>query len=96
MFRRFLFLSVGALALLAVLGAPGQAHAQRMHGGHPVFRGRMMPGYRGGFDHHFDRRFFDRRFDRFEDRFGNRFNRGFDRFEDHFERRFDRSFFDRR
>ena len=81
MLRRFLSLSVGALALLAVLGAPGQAHAQRMHGGHPVFRGRMMPGYRGGFDHHFDRRFFDRRFDRrfdrFEDRFEDRFNRGF-------------------
>jgi len=32
MFRRFLFLSVGALALLVALAAPGQVHAQRMRG----------------------------------------------------------------
>src|SRR3989440_6563013 len=54
MLRRFLCLSVGALALLVVLGAPGQLHAQRMRGGMP--RGGMpgfhsggMPGFRGGF-----------------------------------------------
>jgi hypothetical protein len=35
MFRRFLFLSVGALALLVVLEAPGQLHAQRVRGGSP-------------------------------------------------------------
>ncbi len=33
MFRRFLFLSVGALALLVALAAPGQVHAQGMRGG---------------------------------------------------------------
>jgi hypothetical protein len=43
MLRRFLSVSVGALALLVVLGAPGRLHAQR-------FRG----GFRGGF---FDPRF---------------------------------------
>jgi len=32
MFRRFLFPSVGALALLVALAAPGQVHAQRMRG----------------------------------------------------------------
>ena len=46
MLRRFLILGVGALALLAVLGAPGQVHAQRMRGF--AFRG-MTPGFRGGF-----------------------------------------------
>jgi hypothetical protein len=77
MLRQFLTLSVGALALLAVLGAPGQVHAQRMRGGgphmgHSVFRGRMMPGFRRGFNHRFDRRF-ERRFDH---RFDRRMNRG--------------------
>ena len=104
MFRRFLFLSVGALALLVGLGAPGQAHARGMRGGfshgfHRGFQGRFVPSipsFRGGFGPRLRRGFFDRRFDRFEDRFGNRFNRGFDRFEDRFEHRFDRSFFDRR
>jgi hypothetical protein len=33
MFRRFLFLGVGALALLVALAAPGQVHAQRLRGG---------------------------------------------------------------
>ena len=32
MFRRFLLPSVGALALLVALAAPGQVHAQRMRG----------------------------------------------------------------
>ena len=35
MLRRFLYPSVGALALLAGLAAPGQLHAQHMHGGGP-------------------------------------------------------------
>jgi hypothetical protein len=82
MLRRFLSLSFGTLALLLVLGAPGQVHAQHIrgampHGGHPVFRGRMTPGFRGGFDRRFDRRFFEPRFDRRFDRFEDRFNRGF-------------------
>ena len=82
MLRRFLFLSVGGLALLVVLGAPGQLHAQRMHGG-------MHGGFHHGGFHHggFGRpfgpgpRIFDPRFNRFG--FGR-----FDRFEDRFERRF--------
>ena len=86
MLRRFLFLSGGGLALLVVLGAPGQLHAQRTHGG-------MHPGMHGGFHHGgfhhggFARPFgpgpliFDPRFNRFG--FGR-----FDRFEDRFERRF--------
>ena len=55
MLRRYLFLSVGALALLVVLGAPGQLHAQRMmrggvpRGVMPGFRGGFTPGFRGGF-----------------------------------------------
>ena len=53
MFRRFLCLSVGALALLVVLGAPGQLHAQRMRGGMPRggmsgFHSGVMPGFNGG------------------------------------------------
>jgi hypothetical protein len=106
MFRRFLLLSVGALALLVVLGTPGQLHAQRMRGGfsrgfHTGFRGGFSPGFhRGVFGRPFGpgpRTFNPRfnRFDRFEDRFGGRFNR-FDRFEDRFERRFNRGFFDPR
>ena len=79
MLRRFLVLGVGALALLAALGAAGQVYAQHGRGG-----GRMMPGFRGGFMpgfrptpmFRFDPGFhrgFDRRFDRFEDRFDRRF-----------------------
>ena len=62
MLRRFLCLSVGALALVVMLGAPGQLHAQRMRvtfptrvapmvrgGFMPGFRGGFMPGFRGGF-----------------------------------------------
>jgi len=96
MLRRFLFLSVGGLALLVVLAAPGQLHAQRMHGG-------MHGGFHHGGFHHggFGRpfgpgpRIFDPRFNRFG--FGR-----FDRFEDRFERRFgfdprfNRGFFDPR
>jgi hypothetical protein len=59
MFRRFLCLSVRALALLVVLGAPGQLHAQHMmrggfpHGMHSGFRGEFRPGFHGEFDHRF-------------------------------------------
>src|SRR5207248_5741539 len=35
MFRRFLIQSVGASALVVMLGAPGQLHAQRVRGGLP-------------------------------------------------------------
>ena len=45
MFRRFLLPGVGALALLVVLGAPGQVQAQRMRGGGPRM---VMPGFRPG------------------------------------------------
>lgn len=53
MFRRFLCLGVGALALGIVLGAPGQLHAQHMRGGvphgmHPGFHGMFMPGFHPG------------------------------------------------
>ena len=72
MLRRFVSLSVGALALLVVLGAPGQLHAQRFRGG---FRPGFMPGFRGGLTPGFNR-FGPRRFDRFEDRFERRFGRG--------------------
>ena len=33
MLRRFLFLSVGVLALVCVVASPGQAHARYGHGG---------------------------------------------------------------
>ena len=97
MLPRFLSLGIGALALLVVLGAPNQIHAQHGRGGaphmvHPGFQNRMMPGFHHGV---FGRPFgpgprtFNpgfRRFDRFEDRF----ERRFDRFEDRFEREFNR------
>ena len=67
MFRRFLCLSAGALALLVALGVPGQVHAQCMRGAVPNrmtpafrggflpgFRGGAMPGFRGGFDPRFN------------------------------------------
>jgi hypothetical protein len=86
MFRRFLFLGVGALALLVVLAAPGQVHAQRMRGGAPTrmmtpFRGGFMPGSRGGFNSRFNGRMFNSRFnggrfDRFNSGMFNRFNGG--------------------
>ena len=60
MLRRFLFHSVGALALLVVLEAPGQLHAQHMRGGMGSRMG-VMPGFRGGFDARFNRGFFDPR-----------------------------------
>jgi hypothetical protein len=95
MVRRFVSLSVGALALLVVLGAPGQLHAQRFRGGFrpgftpgfrpgfmPGFRPAFTPGFRGAFTPGFNR-FGIRRFDRFG-------IRRFDRFEDRFERRFGR------
>jgi len=99
MLPRFLSLGIGALALLAVLGAPNQVHAQHGRGGvphgvHSGFHSRMMPGFHHGVfgrpfgpgPRTFDPRF--RRFDRFEDLF----ERRFDRNEDRFERRFDRGF----
>jgi hypothetical protein len=54
MFRQYLFLSVGATALLVMLGAPGQLQAQRMRGSssvmvQPSFRGGFMPGFNRGF-----------------------------------------------
>jgi hypothetical protein len=104
MFRRFLFLTVGALALLVVLQAPGQLHAQHVRGGmHSGSRMGMTPGFRGRFDPRFNRGFFSPRFtpgfslgrfERFEDRFGNRFPLGrFDRFEDRVENRLNRGLF---
>jgi hypothetical protein len=93
MLRRFLFLSVGALALLVVLWAPGQLHAQHVRGGfphavHSGFHRGFRPGFhRGVFGPPFGpgpRRIFDTRFGRL------------DRFEDRFERRFDRGFLDPR
>jgi len=88
MLPRFLSLGVGAVALMVLLAAPNQVHAQRgrggvPHGGHPGFNNRMMPGFHHGVfgrpfgpgPRTFDPRF--RRFDRFEDRFERRFDRGF-------------------
>ena len=83
MLRRFLFLSVGALALLVVLGAPGQLHAQRMRGGMPGFHsGGMpafhsggMPGFRGGFAPRFNGGMFAPRFN--GGMFAPSFNSGF-------------------
>jgi hypothetical protein len=96
MLRRFLFVSVGALALLLVLWAPGQLHAQHVRGAfphavHPGFHGGFRP-HRGVFGPPFGpgpRRIFDPRFGR------GHFDH-FDRFEDRFERRFNRGFFDSR
>ena len=104
MFRRFLFLSVGTLALLVVLEAPGQLHAQHMRGGmHSGSRMGMTPGFQGRMDPRFNRGFFSPRFnsglglgrfDRLEDRVGNRSPFGrFDRFEDRVENRVNRGSF---
>jgi hypothetical protein len=111
MFRRFLYVSVGALVLVVMLGAPVQVHAQRMGAGfargmQPGSRMGVMPGFQGGSNSRFNRNFFIGpnfmpqsglgRFDRFEDRFENRFRSGrFDRFEDRFENRFRSGRFDR-
>jgi hypothetical protein len=81
MLRRFVFLSVGALALVVVLGAPGQLHARPMRGGmmprmvSPGFRSSTMPGMQRRFDPRFNRGFNPR----FNRGFGPRFNRGFNR-----------------
>jgi hypothetical protein len=97
MLRRCVFLSVGALALLVGLGAPGQLHAQRFRGGFRGFRGtfpgRFRPGFRGAFPGRFTPGFRGR-FDRGSRRgfFDSRFGR-FDRFEDRLERGFNRGFF---
>jgi hypothetical protein len=86
MFRRFLVLGVGTLALLVALGAPGQLHAQRFRGGVPHG---VHPGFRGGFNPRFNRGFFVPRFN--QGFFDPRFNRGF-----FFDPRFNRGFFDPR
>jgi hypothetical protein len=104
MLRRLVFMSIGTLALLVVLEAPGQLHAQHMRGAihsgsrmgmTPGFRGRMDPRFsRGFFNPRFDSRFGLGRFDRFEGRFGNRSPFGrFDRFEDRVENRLNRGLF---
>ena len=77
MLRRFLFLSVGGLALLVVLGAPGPLQAQRFRGGlppamgHPGFPGGVMPRFPGSFNPAFNRGFF------FDPRFSPGFGPGF-------------------
>jgi hypothetical protein len=69
MFRRFLCLSAGTIALIAVLAAPGQLHAAHMARGggthmvHPSMHSTFMHGSRGRFDPRFNRRF-DPRFNR--------------------------------
>jgi hypothetical protein len=90
MLRRCLFLSVGALALLVVLGAPGQLHAQRFRGSFPHMvtpgsRTTFRPSFPARFDPRFNRGMFDPRFNR--GMFDPRFNRGF------FDPRFNRGFF---
>ena len=98
MFRRFLFLSVGTLALLVALEAPGQLHAQGMRGGvHSGFRMGMMPGFRMGMTPGFRGRM-DPRFNgrSFSPLFTPSFGMGrFDRLEDRLENRFPRGRFDR-
>ena len=108
MFRRFLFLIVGSLALLVVLEAPGQLHAQHMRGGmHSGSRMGMTPGFRGRFEPRFNRGFFSPGFNRgffspgfnrgfFSPRFDSRFGLGrFERFEDRFGNRSPFGRFDR-
>ena len=98
MFRRFLVLGVGVLALLVALGTPGQLHAQRMMRGgfttrppstfrggfRPGFRGGFRPGFRGGFRPGFSGGMFNRRFN-------TRFNNGF--FQPQFSPGFSMGFF---
>jgi hypothetical protein len=93
MFRRFLSLSAGVLALLCVTGMPGQLYAQRGRGG---FRpgavrpfGRFMDPRFGGFRRDFDRRFMDPRFGEFRRDFDRRFmDPRFSGFRFDFDRRF--------
>jgi hypothetical protein len=100
MLRQLLFLGIGVCALLGMLGAPGQLHAQGSRGGfrqgmQPRVNPNMRHGFTPGFGSpRFNGRSFDprrnrMRFDRFEDRFESRFGpRRFDRLEDRFENRF--------
>jgi hypothetical protein len=89
MLRRFLVFSVGAIALLVVLGAPGQLHAQRMRGSSPRMSPRMVnPGFHGRFSPGFNRGMMDPRFNR--GMMDPRFNRGM------FDPRFNRGMFDPR
>ena len=67
MLRQFLFLSVGGLALMVVLGAPGQLHAQHFRASLPPaiqsgFRSVVMPRFRVGVNPGFNRGFFDPHF----------------------------------
>jgi hypothetical protein len=101
MFQRCLP-GMGVLALLGVLGAPGQLHAQHSRGGSlHGFRSGFQPSVSSGFRRGFTPSFgftpgfgFDPRFDgRF---FDPRLNRArFDRLEDRFENRFGFGRFDR-
>jgi hypothetical protein len=90
MFRKFLSLSAGVLALLCVTGIPGQLYAQGTRssfraGGLPQTP-RVTPSMNrqftdprfGRFSPGFDRRFMDPRFGRFNPGFG-RFSPGFGR-----------------
>src|ERR1043165_6367662 len=97
MFRKFMYLSVGTLALLLALGAPSQLHAQHrgggMRGSTPSMRGsasmRNQSSFRGA---SMSRPRFDPRFNPGFDHhmFDHRFNRGFDdrRFDNHFNNGF--------
>jgi hypothetical protein len=86
MFRRILFLSAAALALLWVSAAPGRVHAQRHRGSsgtlrpgfNPTFPSRFTPGF-GGFNRGFRSGFgtFGPRFGRFPFGFGTPFNPAF-------------------
>ena len=102
MLRRFLFLSIGSLALLVMLGAPSQLHAQRFRASlppaiQPGFRGVVTPRFpigvnpafnRGAFIPSFNRGVFVPSFNR--GFFVPSFNRGF------FVPSFNRGFFDPR
>ena len=100
MFRRFLSLSVGVLALLCVIGMPGQLYAQHGRGS---FRPMVRPQV-GRFGNSFDRRFMNSRFNGSRSSFDRRFmNSRFNGFRSSFDRRFtnsrfngSRSSFDRR
>ena len=86
MFRGFLSLSAGVLALLCITGIPGRLHAQHGRG---VFRPGLPPLQVGRFSPGFDRRFFDPRFGAFNRGFAPRvFDPRFDRFSPGFDHRF--------
>jgi hypothetical protein len=98
MFRRFVFLGVGALALLGVLGAPGQLQAQRFRAGlppamRPVMPGGVMTRFPIGVNPGFNRGFGPRFNPAFNRSFNPRFTPGFNR---SFDRDFNRGFFDPR